>query len=406
MAVTALIQFTQNAVPGTAGQAYVGTSGLPVTVANQNNASILSWKIELVYAPPGSALEVPPGTPTVLGSANSSTPSALFTPDTPGSYRIVLTVFDAIGQTGNLSKDIRNFVVPTANRSFIIPPYQKLPDPLPLPASGDVTAKPDEMNYGAQPYGWAGNTSQIGLHQLIKTLDSGSPFSVRTPVVATSPTTIVAGAAPRYIPVDTANVTWPSSAGTLNITAGMLTGHILVIQDTTGSASTKNITVVPQGGETVNGLSSFVIAQNYGSATMVKTGATTWMLWGAKVMRESKTVVAGVNTSGSTGFAAVGGVPVNLTDYPNLQSIQLNALIDTTSAVDQAEIRLWNTTTASVISGSVLSTPNSSPTLVSASVTLTAGANNYEVQLRCQSFGDPTRVACTHAHLLISWLQT
>lgn len=405
MAATALILFTQNAVPGTAGEAYVGATGLAVTVANSDNTDVLSWKIELAYAPPGSSLEVVPGTPTVLASASSSTPSAAFTPDLPGSYRIVLTVYAGAGQTGQSSVDIRNFVVPTPNRGFIIPPYQKLPDPLPLPASGEPAAKPDEMNYGDQPYGWAGNSSQIGLHQLIYHLDNGQPFSMRAAVSA-SPTAATSGFSPRYIPVDTANAGWPGSGGTINVTAGMPVGHVLVIQDITGSAETKNITVAAQGGETINGLSSVVIARAYGSATLVKTSSTTWNLWGAKVMREERSLLAGVESVGSLGFQAVGGVSVNSADFPNLLSVQFRGLIQTTNPSDTAEIRLFNSTTSSVVAGTVLSTSNTTPTLVSAAVTLAVGLNNYEAQVRLTVIGDPNRVGCKQAQLILNWLQT
>jgi len=177
MAATALLKFTQSAVTGTAGQAYVGLAGTPVTVENGNNTDVQSWKIELLYARPPSFLEVSPGTPTVLATADSSTPSVSFTPDVPGSYRIRLFVYDQPGLTGNEDQDIRNFIVPTSSRGLVIPPFQSLPDPLPLPGSspppGSPPEKPDEMNYGGQPYGWAGDDSisPKGMNKSLLDLD-------------------------------------------------------------------------------------------------------------------------------------------------------------------------------------------------------------------------------------------
>lgn len=175
--VTALIKFTQSAVPGIAGEAYSGIIGSGVTIENGDNSNVLSWKIELLYARPPSTLEVVPGVPTVLGMDDITPPTGTFTPDVPGSYRIRLTVYDAIGLLGNSDQDIRNFIVAMPGRNLIIPPYQALPDPLPLPGSnppaGSPAPKPDEMNYGGQNYGWGGDNSSnlLGLNESIVALD-------------------------------------------------------------------------------------------------------------------------------------------------------------------------------------------------------------------------------------------
>lgn len=169
MAVTALIKYTQ-AVVGTPGQAYLGVTGSLVTVENDDNTDVLSWEIELLYARPGSALETPPGVPVLLASASSSTPSATFTPDIPGCYRIRLTVYDTAGFTGAKDIDIRNFIVPLPGKGTILPPYQKLPDPLPLTGPG---SKPDEMNYEGQAFGWSGNDNLVakGVNESLAVVD-------------------------------------------------------------------------------------------------------------------------------------------------------------------------------------------------------------------------------------------
>lgn len=170
MAVTALIKYTQNAVVGTGGEAYLGATGLLVTVENDDNTDVLSWEIELLYARPGSTLATPPGVPVLLASASSSTPSATFTPDIPGSYRIRLTVYDTAGFTGVSDIDIRNFIVPLPDKGTILPPYQKLPDPLPLSGPG---SKPDEMNYGGQAFGWSGDDNLVakGVNETLAVVD-------------------------------------------------------------------------------------------------------------------------------------------------------------------------------------------------------------------------------------------
>lgn len=405
MAATALIRFTQNASPGTSGQAYIGTTGAVVTVTNAVNTDVASWKIELAYAPPGSSLAVVPGTFTTLATASNSTPTATFTPDVAGgSYRIVLTVYAGAGLTGQTNVDIRNFIVPTPRRSFIVPPYQKLPDPLPLPPSGEADAKPDEMNYGGQSFGWAGDSSQNGLHQILTTLDLGMTHSVGS-VVTSSPTTIATGFSPRTIPVDTANISWPSSNGTINIPAGLPVGYVINVHDSTGSGQTKPITIAFLSGETAHGLSSFQLARNYGTASMVKISSTTWMLHGAKVIREERTLLAGLYTTGLVGFQAVGAASINPADYPNLISANFRALVETSNAADAVEVRLFNSTTAATISGSTLSSTSIQPALLSANVTLTSGANVYEIQIRLTTTGNPNQAACKQSQIVFTWLQ-
>lgn len=167
--VTALIQFDQGG-PGTPGQVFVGSTGVLVTVTNDDNTNVASWQIDLVYTPPGSA--VPVAVPLAFNDA-SSTPTATFTPDVPGSYRLVVTVWAVINRTGNnYDVDIRNFIIPLPN-GLVLPPYQKDPDKLPTLASGRPGAKPNEMNINGIELGWAGDGSDGLLAQALKQISDG-----------------------------------------------------------------------------------------------------------------------------------------------------------------------------------------------------------------------------------------
>lgn len=195
MAAVALIKFSQGAMAGLPGQAFIGSVPAgSVTVENSNNLDVVQWSIELLYAPPGSALETPPGVPVLLASAFSPTPFASFVPDVIGSYRIRLTVQDS---GGNQDVDIRVFSVPLSGRGLIQPPYQRLPDPvsaaiqIPSGATGYTMpgSKPDEMNFYGQPYGWAGDSNPTSplLHQLIEQLDALPTGGGTGPAGATGP---------------------------------------------------------------------------------------------------------------------------------------------------------------------------------------------------------------------------
>lgn len=171
MAATALIQFTQGVVVGIPGQALVGVTGTLVNVANQDNTGVNSWQIDLVYTPPGSA--VPVSTPLAF-SDNGTTPAASFTPDILGSYRVVLTVWDAINRVGSHDGDIRNFIVPGIKHGLVIPPYQEDPQPHPTLASGFPSAKPNETNIGGSEKGWVGNGADGLLADFIRRVDASN----------------------------------------------------------------------------------------------------------------------------------------------------------------------------------------------------------------------------------------
>jgi hypothetical protein len=75
--------------------------------------------------------------------------------------------------------DIRNFGVPNA-RGIIIPPFQELPEPLPILGSGKAGEKPDEQNYGGQARGWTGDRSSSQMEQFFQTYDDLLFTSVTT----------------------------------------------------------------------------------------------------------------------------------------------------------------------------------------------------------------------------------
>ena len=162
MPAIALLKFVQGSRQPPAGQALIVLPSVQVDITNGgDNTDVKSWRLELLDHP-WSAGTATPGSPVILGqNGNDSTPTANRTPapaTLPGSYRIRLTVWTGTGYTGAQDVDIRNFTVRAPNQSVILPPYQKLPDPLPLPGEGKPGEKPDELNFEGQPWGWSGPT--------------------------------------------------------------------------------------------------------------------------------------------------------------------------------------------------------------------------------------------------------
>jgi len=169
MAVAALIKFTQLALIPPGGEALKGTAGSVVNIENTVNTDVASYTITLVDVPKGSAV-----VPGILAQADGNTPAASFVPDAvPGCYRIQLLVYPGIGQGGIPNQDIRNFSLPDSN-GFVFPPYQEIPPKLPVLGSGHPGEKPDELNFGGQPFGWSGDgTDGLILHQLLSAAAGG-----------------------------------------------------------------------------------------------------------------------------------------------------------------------------------------------------------------------------------------
>jgi len=168
--ITALIKLTQDITVGE-GVAIAGVADTLVEVGNVDNENVQSWKIELVYVPPGSSV-----VPAMLAqNPNDSEPYASFTPDTiPGSYRLILKVYTGINYTGTEDVDIRNFVLKDPLQSIVFPPYQGVPPKLPVPGSGGLGAKPDELNLEGQPYGWDGYGDEGLLLDFMRRVVRGS----------------------------------------------------------------------------------------------------------------------------------------------------------------------------------------------------------------------------------------
>lgn len=181
MAASALLKFVQGIVVGGDGVALLGVVQQAVSIHNVNNADVASWQIDLVYVDSESAL-----TPAIAYAAddNGNTPLAVFIPDIRGCYRWVLKVWSVINRIGDPdSIDIRNFGVPELN-GFITAPTQVFPLPLPDPRTGDVKAKPNELNFDGNTVdstGWAGDGNTDGLlNRLIRSVDGNRvlPFQV------------------------------------------------------------------------------------------------------------------------------------------------------------------------------------------------------------------------------------
>lgn len=170
MSATALLKFAIDAVDGPNGQAAeLVFSDLPkdVIVKNSNNTGVGSWQLDLLYSPPGATQAAT----FELAFADDGLSPLNFTlhVNTPGSWRLVLKVWNGANRTGAPTDiDIRNVLAKTSS-GFHIPPPQVFPLPLPTLSSGLLGAKPNEVNLGGrEDLGWSGNDSDGLLNHLIR----------------------------------------------------------------------------------------------------------------------------------------------------------------------------------------------------------------------------------------------
>lgn len=86
--------------------------------------------------------------------------------------------------------------------------------------------------------------------------------------------------------------------------ASMVAGRILVVQDGYGNAGTYNTTITPEGGPTINGMSSYVLNENYQSVQITSDGYN----WLASVSATGNTFTAAGDLSGSNSTQTVIGI--------------------------------------------------------------------------------------------------
>jgi hypothetical protein len=172
MAAVALLKFKQGALIGPDGEALIVAPSVQVDIENSDNTDIQSWRLNLVYTPPGGGVAI--ALPLAENPA-SATPASNVTPDaTPGCYRIQLIVYEGPSYTGDSDEDIRNFAVPDPVYGIVFPSYQVLPAKLPILGTGLPGEKPDELNFGGQPYGWDGEGTEGLLLQFMRDVVAGT----------------------------------------------------------------------------------------------------------------------------------------------------------------------------------------------------------------------------------------
>lgn len=93
--------------------------------------------------------------------------------------------------------------------------------------------------------------------------------------------TVVSSAGPYAVPnVDALLAVTYTATGaiTLNLPDAGTTKRVINIKDEGGSAATNNITIVPDGSDTIEGFADAKIEADYGFVSLYFDGASTWMV--------------------------------------------------------------------------------------------------------------------------------
>lgn len=118
--------------------------------------------------------------------------------------------------------------------------------------------------------------------------------------------------------------------------------------------------------------------------------------------RQVVQAVAGVQSHDATTFQRVGSLVLDGSIHPAGVTYTFRALVETTA--NDVEVQLYNLTDGGVVAGSALSTSNTAPTLLTATVTLPSSEKVYEVQTRINPAGGPSdQVTCSYADIVAVW---
>lgn len=135
-------------------------------------------------------------------------------------------------------------------------------------------------------------------------------------------TTVAVGASP-YTPLATDTLLVLTTSGgaiTINLpSAASRSGYPLTIKDNTGNAATNNITVNRNGSDTIEGQTSFTIANNWGMLTLTPQ-STTWIIEESSNVQNHYSATATVTGSGNFGTGGTGVLSEQSTAAPSSQA--------------------------------------------------------------------------------------
>lgn len=342
----ASIKFVQGANAPPAGQALQGVTGTAVTCSNADDTNINSHTWILEQVPPNSAL-----VPGLLGS----TATVAFTPDVSGSFLVSLSTTDTFHI---VATDERAVCVPQDNvYNRIIPPFS---------AAGSA------VNIGGQLRGWA-----AFLEPYLFLLDRIRDWSPTAPSNGFVP--IWNSTNKRYEPGTFSSFTPGGDLGGTS-SSQLVIGFDGTLLDTTMSG--------PADG------------------SLIQKAAGKWAAVTPASLRGSTGYINGTLqfTTNQTSFITAATIKLDRSTLPATSALKLKVIVETTGP--QVTVQLYNVTTASVVTGSTLTSTSTTPVeLITADLTpnLSAGDAIYQVQIKMAAGSSADMVALDLARFEATW---
>ncbi len=134
--------------------------------------------------------------------------------------------------------------------------------------------------------------------------------------------------------------------------------------------------------------------------------STTWRIIdrvsvvGTSSASTQSVLVSGVQSTSQTTWTVMGGVTLTAAESTDLVAADFKVTAFTTETADNAQVRLFNVTTAAVVTSSTLTWTEEESTEKTAAIALPSGVNTYEVQAQLATTGDPNRAVVVHARLV------
>ncbi len=391
----AQIQFSQSPTTTPAGQSALGyVTGTQVNFTDAAGPGATSWAWTLVGFPG------PISSPPTIN--NSTTQTANMTPTTDGVYilKVVRTDPGPI-----VTSDTRFFAIGDADYGLV------------LPSAGMTGAMTNVGgSVAAQAAGWEGRQDAgtnvfidaifrflrsrvgrfIGLQQAV-TFSSSSPSTVTVIDGTDKPWRVLTLTGSALYTEQIANSAPTPAQGKrfkykISLTAG--SGGFALLNGVSGSSILA--LVAPPAGTT-----TYDVEVGFDGTNWVITRVTT-----TDPLQVTKTHiiygVSGLQSTSQTIATRIGSLRIDPSKFPANAQIRFEVAIETTGP--QANVQLFNLTDSVLVAGSLLTTTNTTTTILSATVTLPNSQKDYEVQLFSNSGGvTADHVDCTMAKVILTW---
>lgn len=112
-------------------------------------------------------------------------------------------------------------------------------------------------------------------------------------------------------------------------------------------------------------------------------------------------LVSGTQVVQIENYTRIGGGLIDPSDFSSVSQITFEVFVTSSAPTISADIRLFNVSDNSIVSGTTSSSFSTTGTTVTSTITLPSSSKNYEVQLKISSATGNNAVSCSRAVVTI-----